>query len=376
MPKMLKNLKIQTLGSVDTPANQHGQALLFKRAEGGTINNPQPVTLHKGQTVVPTGKINEFISNLSKMLKSFTSAEQPEVTAEPTRLQKAAKDLNTVLSQEIVWDIVYDYLWDLNYAFRESIESILVDTELEDKRAAIQIVQGQYLEALEATNIFELTTTNSFAKRNIPVNDMLKEMSAGGELPSEVQDVLKSVKIEVKKGGEPMGAENTNQPTATPSVEDILKTNTNLPEDVRKALEDAAELKKSVTNLQDSLEIEKAARLDREYLSKAAELPNLPGVEQKDLADILKGIATKAPEEAEKLMTVLKSANEAIVKGALFSEAGTDVGKAYEGTAKEEVHKRAGELVSKSASGLTQEAAIAQVVAADPELYDRYQKGL
>lgn len=361
MAKKLTMLKINTLGSVDTPANQYGKALLFKRADV-TI----PPTEPKVDSTGIIGKLKKFASELIAYAKDDGGAE----------------DLNSILNEMELNEL----LWDMNYALTDSISSILEDDTVSDKKSAVIVSLQQYLDNLAAEGAFDnpsavmqvgkkftdqirtLIESGAIAKGDTICPTCGTKM-VGGTCPDcgYTAPVAKAQKSATKEGEEPM------------KLEDLMK-NANLSPEVKaflQAQEDTkATLEKSLKDTQTAVDFEKAARLDREYLSKAQ---GLSGLAQKpeDFGPILKGIAEKAPEEYVKLEPLLKGWNEVMNQSAIFKEVGKGgsnlLGSAA--TTEEEINKRASELM-KSDTSLTMAKAITKALESDPVLYDQYQAEL
>jgi hypothetical protein len=155
------------------------------------------------------------------------------------------------------------------------------------------------------------------------------------------------------------------------SEEDILK---NVDPAVRalieKAQNQAAAAQAAVKKMQDEAS-------EAEALAKAKELPNLT-VKTEDLAKTLKDLKDANPTLCESVLTILKTANTAAAK--VLGETGST------GTANEvemakiadaawtELEKKAEEI--KKTKNITTEAAIAQAVKDNPELYKKYLDNL
>lgn len=363
MATYLKNLKINTLGSVDTPANQFGQAVLLKRGDGqGDTQIATSGTVAKSnEHVVPENFMDKIHDMVAKALDKVLKPEQ--------MIQKSAKDLYSQLHEDWIWSFLCDTFWDINYAFRESVESILLDTSVEDKRAAVELVCQQYVDILAQYDVFQNYGIVKSADSKVYVEQVLKSFGEKDKLPEDIKTAI--AELDVTKAL-PKGDDDMSGQTNT-SVQDILAKNANLPAEVVEALKKSAQLEQQVGDLATQVELEKAARLDREYLSKAAQYTNLPNVGEK-FHEVLKGLGTKAPEEFAQLETILTAANEAIGKSALFTEVGAGAGAATGTTAWEEVEKRAVEMVTKNA-GMTKEMATQRILETDAELYKRYRRG-
>lgn len=167
-----------------------------------------------------------------------------------------------------------------------------------------------------------------------------------------------------------------------------------VPEEQRPALElvlkmhddELAELRKEKevekSKADEAIEIaksERETRETREYIAKAETLDKV-AQDPAEFGPVLKSIANAerdghVPEGTfEKLETVLKSANEAIEKGDLFSELGR-VGGTGATDADAKIDAAAAEL-RKSDPKLTKEQAIAKALEDNPELYVDYRKAV
>lgn len=355
-PTLLKNLRIHTLGSVDTPANQHGKAVLFKRAVEDEVKELQQALEQEPKNLLD--KIGKAVS------AALASVLQPEQL-----VNKAAKDLFTALHEEWIDNFVWDVLWDINYAFRESVESILKDSTLEDKKSSVEAVAAQYVSVLEQHGVFENYGVVKNSEGKIDVEQVLKSFGTKEDIPEDIKQVISEIDI-TKTATEEEPDMGQNHESG--SVEAILKNTENLPPEVVEALKKSADMEKQLKAAQDAIELEKNARLDREYLAKAASYTHLPE-KGEDFATILKGLGTKAPEEFARIEAVLKAANDIISKSKLFEEVGKG-GTPTPTSAWEEVEKRATEMVSKNAS-MTKEQAIDAVLTSDADLYTRYRRG-
>jgi uncharacterized Zn finger protein (UPF0148 family) len=272
MAKNLKKLKINTLGSVDTPANQHGQALLFKRA-----GEPDVSTVENDPAKGIIEKIAEFLKSLGTA-PAAKGEENEDVT----------KNTGDVLCP--------------------TCGAPMVDSVCAACAAKAELAK--------------------------------KEQEKDGDKPMKIEDLMKSENL-------------------TPEVKAFLQSQ----EDSKIALE------KSLKDTQDAVDLEKAARLDREYLSKAQGFTHL-AQKPEEFGPILKGLATKAPDEFAKLEPLLKGWNEAMSQSALFKEVG-GAGGAVAGSAEEEINKRA-EVLMKADTSLSLAAAEVKVLEADASLYKRY----
>lgn len=109
-----------------------------------------------------------------------------------------------------------------------------------------------------------------------------------------------------------------------------------------------------------------------EFIQKADELPYVPAPEgDMSLADVMHGIATKAPDEFAALEGVLVASNEMISKGSLFESHGRSVSGGKVGAAAE-LDSKARDMVAKSTDPLTLAKARTLAMAEDSDLEARY----
>lgn len=147
-----------------------------------------------------------------------------------------------------------------------------------------------------------------------------------------------------------------------------------LPPAVKAALEKAEEERKEAANkaeeAQKLAKEERDTRLNKEFIAKAEEFKGLT-VKAEDFGPVLKSASEKLEKgEYEALETLLKAADEQIVKGELFKEAGAN-GSHTPTDAFQEATKKA-EEIRKSDSSLSAEQALEKAFEADPALQERY----
>ena len=130
-------------------------------------------------------------------------------------------------------------------------------------------------------------------------------------------------------------------------------------------------LKKSAEDNKEKEEaLAKAAKLEDErkteqFMKKASEFTNLPGVD----GELLKALSEKAPDEYPKLEELLRATNANMAKSATFKEIGRET---YEpDSAEAKADALAAEIMAKS-DKINKTAAKAK--AWDPTLYERYLK--
>lgn len=203
----------------------------------------------------------------------------------------------------------------------------------------------------------------------IPANDPTGEETnvadeiTKDDLPDEVVEYIEALEAEVTnlneavtkakeapvvEKAEPSDPFEAALAKADPAVAEILKAQ-------KAQIEQAEAIAKA----------ERDARLEREFISKAEQLPMISD-NKAELAGLLRTVAEKlAPAEVEKVETLLKAANAQIAKGNLFSEFGRS---GAETTVSKSV-KAMAEGIRKDRPELTVEQAESLVYEQHPDLY-------
>jgi hypothetical protein len=147
-----------------------------------------------------------------------------------------------------------------------------------------------------------------------------------------------------------------------------------IPEPVQKAINVlGTRLEKAEAEAADAktkLEAVEAANRNRDYVEKAAEFSDLPGVVPDDFGSILEKAEGALGEDYGKLAEVLKAGAEAVRTGNLLKEIGGD-GVGTTGSAYQAMEAKAVEL-QKAKPDLTKEQAFTEIMKSDPALYDAY----
>lgn len=128
------------------------------------------------------------------------------------------------------------------------------------------------------------------------------------------------------------------------------------------------QIKKENEEIKQELRKEKEQKRLSEFISKAEQFDNLP-VNPNEFGKILKNFADSDEEGFQKLMEVLKSADESINQSGLFKERGSSIGDTAS-DAWGKIEKSAEGLMEEK--GLSREQAINQVMKNNPELYRQY----
>lgn len=193
-------------------------------------------------------------------------------------------------------------------------------------------------------------------------NNLLSELLAesvskdGGTLMSE--NLKEETAPEVKEEATQEATQETTEAKAEEQVEKLMKETA----DLRKKNE---ELAKSLTEIQE-------ANLLKEYVAKAGEFKNL-AISPEEFGPVLKTLATKTPEAFEKVMAVLKAADESLNQSELFKSAGSEA-QGTTGDSWARIEKLAEGLIEKSEKGFSKAKAIEQVLKTEEgkKLYNQY----
>lgn len=202
----------------------------------------------------------------------------------------------------------------------------------------------------------------SLCKSNQNNNQLLSELLAesvskdGGTLMSEEEK--KETAPEVK---EEVAQETTQEPAEAKAEEQV-----------EKLMKEAADLRKQNEELAKSLNEITEANLLKEYVAKAGEFKNL-SISPEEFGPVLKTLATQTPEAFEKVMAVLKAADEALKQTELFKSAGSEA-TVSTGDSWAKIEKLAEGLIEKSDKGFSKAKAIEQVLKTEEgkKLYNNY----
>jgi hypothetical protein len=162
----------------------------------------------------------------------------------------------------------------------------------------------------------------------------------------------------------------TETDTGEVTDEEFTKAISGLPESIRKAMEADRVRTRNAEAIAKSLLNE---RQEARFEAMAKELMHLPGVEATEFAKDLRGVSeATGPETFEKLLKVLRGADDAIAKGAAFSEIGASGNGDYAGSAGASIEAFAKELEAKDPT-LSHADAVVQAATDHPELYTTHR---
>lgn len=346
----LKAADINKVDFVPAGAQQGSRISLFKSADGDQEK----------------GVLAKIADAIAKALSGFQVMPIDD---------EAATTFNEELAEQKVENAMCE-MWDYTYALREAIKSILCSKEA-DKVGLVRGSIDQFANAIESavpswlngekvakagrkissdrmcklkdmhkalTDLIAEADASEEADKTASGSQVAKaadnkepnkaENGEGSEgnmaenkdtkvtkaaiaaLPQEMQDYIASLEAKVEKA-----APVADPPAASAEgAEDIYK---GLPEAVVKILKDTTTQNKQLAEQVAKMADEK---LTTEYVAKASQFDKL-GIKAEEFGTVLKSIASVSPEAYTKVEAVLKAANEAIAKGALFTELGSSSGE-------------------------------------------------
>lgn len=303
-------------------------------------------------------------------------------------------------------DKVRDEIWNACYALQDSIASILMDSDVNDKTAAIEDSVEQFASFVKgASSKWSDGKTSEEVKDLEPADDYavakMQEMIAKscGSGSKKQKPVIKEspvTKPEEKEDKELLNVEKMT-PVEKLMYEDLKKrygaNNTDstgelggtgdadMKDAVAKAVDAAmAEIQKSlsaqVSGILEPMR-KRAEEMQEAELMEVAKKYEITGITPDKLMPILKSMKQVSPEAYDNFIATMDANVEAIEKSGLFTEigkSGHDVGEANMSSdqAWSTIEKKAGELMVKEPS-LTHEQAIDRVCVANPILVHAYE---
>lgn len=258
-------------------------------------------------------------------------------------------------------------------------QGLIGDEEKDVLETAIKLLLS-LKEKVGENNMGELAEKSGYgapAKKNddmekatAEIEKMKGEIEKSKEALKKAEEEIEMKKAEIKKLGKevpPPAAGPVEKsdgsydypkgwtPEQIAAIEPILKAN--------KSHE--VELKK----IQKALDDEQTAKVEKEFIAKAAEIKSL-SIKSDDLGKTLKLVNDKAGKDAsDKIMSILKQADETVTKSKLFGEyGGTGEGEC---DALVQMETKA-EAIMKSDAKITKAQAFDLVMKANPELYEQY----
>jgi hypothetical protein len=378
MPNKLVDLCIREVSSVDRPANKRTW-LVVKAAQPEEVSKAMKVVAEGGKFCLYNGdkKMGTFDTK-PEAQAAMTSAKKRDVL---DMLRKAAADVPADFNENYMlscMDEMTDDLMDMVWALRSTIYNV-VSSGAADKAGAVDASVTQFSQAL-ATMIQDWISGNNTEKRE---GHMLTKMQIAKIADEEVRKAVEAQQSELTTALETAKTAQASEAALKLEVEKLSKAPGE--DDIWKGVSDAVrkrieESDRRAAAAEAAVEVEKSARLDADYIAKAAIFKALPSMgKPEEFGPVLREIAEKmSKESAERLMTVLKS-SEAMVKASRLLKVvggnesptsdGDSIGKRIDSAARE-IAKRDNKEIN-GAGDLV--AMYDQVFRENPELYDEYR---
>jgi|GEM_PF-1716486 len=251
----------------------------------------------------------------------------------------------------------------------EEILKSILEMELENETEIEEVLKAKGLsdKAIGACKM-ALKVLNAY-KEEVPAN-----------IISSLEDVCKAkekygYKMPEKKAKEKNGYPapkqcETKKPTKKSDGTYDLE---GVPEEVKPMLEslwkEHDEMIAKNIALEESLKKINDEKITKEYVEKAKEFDSLNS-ETEELGKVLKSIAEFDNAAYEKVLGILKSANEVVKKSDVFKEYGSS-GTGDAGSAWAKIENMANSIIQKG-EGMSKAQAISKVLEDNPELYNEY----
>lgn len=368
MSNLLRNMKIDEGSLVDKGANQNAHVVFWKR-------NDKP--LDKSNTE----GVHQNMGLVDKVKKSWAE------------LFKGAMNTEQILERN---EAQHDW-WELCNAFQESVRSILEDGSEDPGKmlleSSMQFVEAaKPIAALMGNNMYKglvqgfeaiITDVNKAGKVISTANmtrlktmmEMIQQLMGEAGATEDQQMQEKACDKPKEKPLMKIKGVDTEMDQAMIEAEVKKRLDERLGE-IQKVQDELIEKKvndllKRNEDLEKALEIEKDHRITVAFITKANTLPN-SGTAAGDLANLLKKVSQKAPDEYPALIAILDTYEKKISENnVLLKEIGGNeapVNDAYAGL------ETLANDIQKADPKLTKEQAFAKAMDARPDLYREYKK--
>ena len=379
---VLRDMKINSVSVVDQGANQHAHILLAKRAEG----EEAPEQTQE----MPISNDTAFFARIGEVFAKMFHIRKEDAES----IEKDAKTFANIDGKQQIFDRMYN----ICEAFRESVRSIIADEELTDAQKAemITTTADQMSSAIKTdiagrfngttiskgsegetgskgegetptgtdpatgdpeSNPAETTAAESTVAKSTTQQEGEKDMKFNTEaMTAEERAQLEDLQ---KRYGVEEDPAQQNAPTETPAAETSTET-----EDIYKGLHPAVKAEmESLRKFRDDAENREIMEVAKRY--------TIIGKKPEELAPVLKSLKAAGGTAYDDMIAVLDSAVQTVEKSGVFGE----IGK--RGTAANEdpwgkIEKVADEF-QKDNVNLTRAQAIEKACDAHPELVREYE---
>lgn len=352
MAQKIEELEVTKVDFVDRGANPDAHIMLFKRDESGdegTEQNPPDDVMDNSKH---ESALKRFITAIGKRL----GFETEDINAAVEEIAKGdSASYNEIAAKQDI-NAISDQMWNMGYALRSSLISILSDSDVSDKsnamnesltqfvsamqdaigqwtagktsvsKAAIETVTEDDVRVLEA----DRQRIDSLIAKAIPENGNVVDESKGENdmidtskmTPAEklfYEDLKKRYTVEepvtaaVASASATVVPENTTVPENNTEIAKAAPANE--PEDIYAGMHPAvaAELKMLKKRAEDA---------DNRELTEIAKKYEIIGKKPEELVPVLKSLKQAGGSAYTDMITILDASVEAVNKSAMFAEVG------------------------------------------------------
>lgn len=367
----LENLEVKKIDAVDIGADQKANILIKKR----------------GGTGEPKGNFfkrffNAFCDSLGVNSEDVRKSMEDEATS-----------FDDVMNEKKIYD-VRDQIWNACNSLEQSIVSILLDKECEDKQAAIA-------QSIDQFKAFSDDASKSWIKLERAATDKEDTVVADDFEIAKMQEVIEkscdpeTINKEEKENNMAFDISNMTEEEkkeALKALQDDAKANKEdakknsgsgedqIQEAVNKAMSNAMEdVTKRFTSMMDKImePIQKRAEeAEQKSLEEVAKKYELLGTKAEDLVPVLKSMKETSDEAYNNFITSMDNNLAVIQKSGLFEEIGKSGGAHTGNNDTEGVAKMNAKVaeIKKSMPNLTDAQAQDIVMQNDPELRAMFDK--
>lgn len=370
----LKKMKITSVDMVHRGANQDAHINLYKseRASPEEVYAPEA----PNPAEIPQGLWKSIVDVVKGFLGTGDTEFKTEIEPEPDEIEKAAESFENVMSVREI----RDNRWKYQEALNVSIESILNDDDLdhEEKSKRLDETIEQFAEAykelcakmLKASKNIKKATTNPE-----PADDVSKSITSEGDRDMKIDksrfspEELDQYEALIAKGlvEEDDEVEKEEHPPVNPAKakeeledeEEVEKEDGKLHPEVKKALAELEEMKKSMAMDQMKTIAKKYAPL---------------GKKEDELANVLYNMKKSGDASYNEYIAVLDQGLALVEKSGMYEEIGKS-GRGYAGggATVDRIETIATEI-QKSDATLSRQQAIMKAWDQHPELIAEYDK--
>lgn len=347
MAQKIEELEVTKVDFVDRGANQDAHIMLFKRDDSGQHEEQTGKTIETNRK--PENALKRFVSAIGKRL----GLEAEDIDAAVEEIVKADSQTYEEVASKQSLDEISDQMWNMGYALRSSLLSILGDDDVTDKdtmmnesltqftaamqeaigrwsagksavtKSTIETVTEDDIRALEADkNRIDALIAKSVPE---PETENVSEEPKGEEdmidtskmTPAEkmfYEDLKKRYSVEEEPEEVAKNASQEETTISTNEPEEVAKSATT-PDDIYAGLHPAvaAELKMLKKRAEDA---------DNREMEEVAKKYEIIGKKPEELVPVLKSLKAAGGSAYADMITILDASVEAVNKSAMFKEVG------------------------------------------------------